>query len=142
MKVREKYIESDFGVLVMPFYIAHSLQRKSPGIDYVLLNNYDKADNYVHGIRLHCFILYEIRWLWKFRKRLLKTYKGETKTLKKEKRRKERKKVLLLEPIEFIGGYFLWRYGIHIMSKLPFVFLRRVAGNYTYFIRHDTASNP
>ena len=28
----------------MPFYIAHSLQRKSPGIDYVLLNNYDKAE--------------------------------------------------------------------------------------------------
>ena len=28
----------------MPFYIAYSLQRKGPGIDYVLLNNYDKPD--------------------------------------------------------------------------------------------------
>lgn len=44
MKVRKKYTETDIGELVMPSRIAGSLQRKSPGIDYVLLNNYDKAD--------------------------------------------------------------------------------------------------
>jgi hypothetical protein len=54
-KVREKYLESDFGMLVMRFYIAHNLERKCPGIDYVLLNNYDNS-----VIRLHCFFPYEI----------------------------------------------------------------------------------
>ena len=65
----------------------------------------------------------------KVQKRLLKTYRGGRKTLKKGKKKDGKKKALLLEPNEFIGGYFLWRYGIHIMSKLPFVFLRRVACN-------------
>jgi len=79
----------------------------------------------------------------KVQKEAFKDLQRRHENIKKRKRRKGiKKKVLLLEPNEFIGGYFLWWYGIHIMSTLPFVFLRRVARNYTYFIRHDTASNP
>jgi hypothetical protein len=78
----------------------------------------------------------------KVQKEAFEDLKGRNENIKKGNEKEAKKKVLLLEPTEFIGGYFLWRYGIHIMSKLPFVFLRRVASNYTYFIRHDTASNP